>query len=131
MNTNHPPETNLALFAAGDAGPIQQWRIQRHVGACAECRETVAQYSALRCEIAESGATAEIEFVSLRTIRAGPRATLLAGRWLKAGAFLPTRAELVALRERVGNLERLASIAEVGAWLKHLAVLALPLAPRA
>ena len=33
-----------------------------------------------------------------------------------------TRAELAATRERIGNLERLASIAEVGAWLKHIEV---------
>jgi hypothetical protein len=32
------------------------------------------------------------------------------------------RAELAAMRDRVGNLERLASIVEVGAWLKHIDV---------
>ena len=80
MNTNHPPETNLALFAAGDAGPIQQWRIQRHVGACAECRETVAQYSALRCEIAESGAPEDVSWNKLAAeMRANIRLGLEAG----------------------------------------------------
>jgi predicted AlkP superfamily phosphohydrolase/phosphomutase len=37
-------------------------------------------------------------------------------------ALVDTRAELDAARERIGNLERLASIAEVGAWLKHIEV---------
>jgi predicted AlkP superfamily phosphohydrolase/phosphomutase len=37
-------------------------------------------------------------------------------------ALTETRAELVAAQARIGNLERLASIAEVGAWLKHIEV---------
>ena len=56
---------NTVLFASGDAGPIEQWRIERHVRACAECRETVAQYSALRSEITESGAPEDVSWNKL------------------------------------------------------------------
>jgi len=80
MNTNHPPETSLALYASGDAGPIEQWRIGRHVESCAECRETVAQYSALRSEITESGAPEDVSWNKLAAeMRANIRLGLEAG----------------------------------------------------
>jgi anti-sigma factor ChrR (cupin superfamily) len=80
MNINHPPETSLALFASGDAGPIEQWRIQRHVGACGECRESVAKYSALRSEITDAGAPADISWNKLAAeMRANIRLGLEAG----------------------------------------------------
>ena len=80
MNGYHPPETSLALFASGDAGPIEQWRMQRHVEACAECRETVAKYSALRSEIAEAGAPEDVSWNKLAAeMRANIRLGLEAG----------------------------------------------------
>jgi anti-sigma factor RsiW len=80
MNTNHPPETSLALYASGDAGPIEQWRMQRHVAACAECRETVAKYSALRSEITEADAAADVSWNKLAAeMRANIRLGLEAG----------------------------------------------------
>ncbi len=80
MNTNHPPETSLALFASGDAGPIEQWRLQRHVAGCAECRETVAKYSALRSEISGAGAPEDISWNRLAAeMRANIRLGLEAG----------------------------------------------------
>ena len=84
MNTNHPPEISLALFASGDAGPIEQWRIERHVRACAECRETVAQYSALRSEITESGAPEDVSWNKLAAeMRANIRLGLAAGECVR------------------------------------------------
>lgn len=46
-------------------------------------------------EITETSAAAEAEFVALRTAGAGPPASLLTGRRLKAGTVFPARAELV------------------------------------
>jgi anti-sigma factor RsiW len=80
MNTNHPPETSLALYASGDAGPIERWRIQRHVAACAECRETVANYSALRSDIADAGAPEDVSWNKMAAeMRANIRLGLEAG----------------------------------------------------
>ena len=80
MNTHHPPETSLALFASGDAGPIEQWRIERHVGACAQCRAIVANYAALRSEITGAGAPEDVSWNKLAAeMRANIRLGLEAG----------------------------------------------------
>ncbi len=44
----HPNEADLALFAGGDTGFIQRFTLKRHVRACNECREKVAQFEDLR-----------------------------------------------------------------------------------
>ncbi len=79
MNS-HPPEDSLALYASGDAGAMAQWRMRRHVSACAECRETVAKYSALRSEIAEGGVPEDVAWNKLAAeMRANIRLGLEAG----------------------------------------------------
>ena len=40
----HPKETDLALFAGGELGPIARWRIERHLHGCDWCRDTVADF---------------------------------------------------------------------------------------
>lgn len=37
----HPASTHLALFAGGDLGRWERWRIARHVARCTECRHEV------------------------------------------------------------------------------------------
>ena len=49
----HPRESDLALLAGGDAGPILRFSLERHLRHCAQCRETLEQYEELRAETAE------------------------------------------------------------------------------
>jgi hypothetical protein len=37
----HPLQTQIALFAGGDLGRWERWRISRHIANCAPCREEV------------------------------------------------------------------------------------------
>lgn len=45
---NHPAENDLALLAGGDAAWVRRIVLQRHVGACEDCRKKLAEYRALR-----------------------------------------------------------------------------------
>jgi hypothetical protein len=47
----HPRETDLALFAGGELGPLSRWRIERHLQACGECQEAVAGFFHLQSEL--------------------------------------------------------------------------------
>ncbi len=47
----HPKETDLALFAGGELGPLSRWRIERHIESCAECEALVADYFHLTEEL--------------------------------------------------------------------------------
>ena len=49
----HPKETDLALFAGGELGPIARWRIERHLHGCDWCRDTVADFFHLQGDMAE------------------------------------------------------------------------------
>jgi hypothetical protein len=49
----HPREQALALLAGGEAGPIRRFLLERHVNSCADCREKIAAYRALRDDVAE------------------------------------------------------------------------------
>ena len=37
----HPGEIELALFAGGDLGFVERWRVRRHVRGCGSCRSEV------------------------------------------------------------------------------------------
>ena len=37
----HPAEAQIALFAGGDLGRWERWRVARHLGLCAECQHEV------------------------------------------------------------------------------------------
>ncbi len=47
----HPKETDLALFAGGELGPLSRWRIERHIESCSECEALVADYFHLAEEL--------------------------------------------------------------------------------
>ena len=49
----HPKETDLALFAGGELGPLARWRIERHLQGCEWCRGTVADFFHLQGDLAE------------------------------------------------------------------------------
>lgn len=49
----HPGENDLALLAGGEASRIQRFRLERHVRACADCQDKVAEYRDLRAELTD------------------------------------------------------------------------------
>ena len=53
----HPGEADLALFAGGDLGFLDRWRVGRHLKGCATCRDGIEGFrsgtSALRNETSE------------------------------------------------------------------------------
>ena len=78
--TRHPSETSLALYAGGELRRFGKWRVERHLAGCADCRNAVCEFSALRAEVASAGALPDIEWDYLAAeIRANVRLGLEAG----------------------------------------------------
>jgi len=50
----HPSEAELALLASGDCNMMSRFFLNRHVRQCPECTETLADYVALREDLAEA-----------------------------------------------------------------------------
>jgi hypothetical protein len=91
----HPGENDLALFAGGDAGRIQHFLLDRHVRACAECREKMAVYRGLRTELAEL----ELPDVNWNFLAADMRANIRLG--LEAGACVNSSRSAKRLNPRL------------------------------
>jgi hypothetical protein len=119
----HPGEATLALYAGQDLGPIARWRTERHLAGCAQCREEVAEFSALREGVGELN---ELPDISWNRLAAEMKANIHVG--LAAG-------ECVRESRRTGqwNLSGMraavacASIAillAAGLWLERPAPLA-------
>ena len=51
----HPKETDLALFAGGELGPLARWRIERHLQSCEACQTDVADFFHLQSDLEELG----------------------------------------------------------------------------
>ncbi len=51
----HPRERDLALFAGGELGPVARWRIEGHLNACDDCRQTVSEFFELRSRVMDLG----------------------------------------------------------------------------
>ena len=49
----HPGETDLALFAGGELGPLSRWRIEKHLQSCETCRTAVADFFHLQGDLEE------------------------------------------------------------------------------
>jgi len=47
----HPAEAQIALFAGKDLGPWERWRLARHIGRCAECRQNVQAFRDNRLQL--------------------------------------------------------------------------------
>ena len=47
----HPAETDMALFAGGEAGLPLRWRIEKHLYHCDSCREAVADFFHLQSDL--------------------------------------------------------------------------------
>lgn len=69
---NHPKETDLALFAGGELGPLARWRIERHIETCKECEETVADFFHLADELSPLAEVPDLDWAAMqRNIEAG------------------------------------------------------------
>ena len=51
----HPEETDLALFAGGELGPLARWRIEGHLNGCAPCRQAVGEFFEQRSRVMDLG----------------------------------------------------------------------------
>lgn len=78
--TRHPGEGDLALLAGGETGRAQRFWLDRHVRDCADCQARVAEYRALRSELADS----ELPDVNWNFLAADMHANIRLG--LEAGA---------------------------------------------
>ena len=76
----HPSELDLALFAGGELGRWKQWRVERHLAGCDECRRDISDFSALRVE---SAALAGLPEISWDRLAADMKANIRLG--LEAG----------------------------------------------
>jgi hypothetical protein len=52
----HPPETILALFAGGELGLWDRWRVRRHLAVCSSCRRELKNMESVRCWLREASA---------------------------------------------------------------------------
>jgi hypothetical protein len=52
-NDRHPAESDIALFAGGDCGRWQTFRLKRHLANCDDCRDALACYSDLRLAVSD------------------------------------------------------------------------------
>ena len=62
---SHPKETDLALFAGGELGPLARWRIERHLQQCDGCQEAVADFFHLQSEVSELAQTPVVDWNAL------------------------------------------------------------------
>ncbi len=59
---HHPRETDLALFAGGELGPLSRWRIERHIEGCEQCEQVTADFFRLPDQISELGELPEVDW---------------------------------------------------------------------
>ncbi len=62
---HHPKETDLALFAGGEAGPFARWRIERHLETCTECERAVSEFFHLTDELRPLAETPEADWAAM------------------------------------------------------------------
>jgi hypothetical protein len=79
----HPAEKEVALLAGGEVGRIRSFLLDRHVSACPDCQQKLAQYRELRSDVAEL----DLPNVNWNFLAADMRANIRLG--LEAGACIP------------------------------------------
>jgi len=76
----HPRESDLALYSGGDLGWPAAWKVKLHLRRCAACRAMLAQFCALRGELAASHEIPEADWSRLAAeMQANIRLGLAAG----------------------------------------------------
>jgi hypothetical protein len=82
----HPTQATLALLAGGDLGFFARLGVQRHVERCAECRDEVAAFEAVRDAVPELRDIPEIPWQHLSAeMTANIRLGLAAGECVRQG----------------------------------------------
>jgi hypothetical protein len=61
----HPKETDLALFAGGELGPLARWRIEQHLQQCNGCQDAVADFFHLQSEVSALAETPAVDWKAL------------------------------------------------------------------
>lgn len=61
----HPRETDLALFAGGELGPVARWRIEGHLNSCDHCRQAVGEFFELRSSVMDLGELPPLDWNAL------------------------------------------------------------------
>ncbi len=94
----HPNETQLALFAGGDLGIWDRWRVRRHVSACSDCANVVRalqqaskQVSELAAELPENLNWNQLAEEMTGNIRVGLAAGEAIARFDKPSLVRPRR----------------------------------------
>ena len=62
---NHPRETDLALFAGGELGPLARWRIERHLDKCAGCQADVSDFFHLQSDLSDLAELPAVDWQAL------------------------------------------------------------------
>jgi hypothetical protein len=92
----HPKQATLALQAGGDLGAFARWRTERHLAACAQCRDEVAEFDAMRRNMADLLEMPELPWTRIaEEMRANIRLGLAAGecvRPVEKAGWMPRRA---------------------------------------
>ena len=60
----HPGESQLALFAGGELGPLGRWRIEGHLNGCAACRQTVSEFFEVRSQVMDLGDLPHVDWAA-------------------------------------------------------------------
>jgi len=111
---HHPPIDELALFAGGDCGVFEKWRISRHVSACRDCRSEIEAFRAAEATLREK--TAEWP-AGLRWDRLAEEMTANIRLGVEAGECVaPIRTPPMRLDWRAALTFAGVSIVLVGAW---------------
>jgi len=101
---NHPKQTDLALFAGGESGPLSRWRIERHIESCAECEAAVSDYFHLADELQPLADLPEVNWDAM---------ALGIERRLASEASAEERRPLVPAMAWVGSLAAVAVISGI------------------
>ena len=114
----HPGEENLALFAGGDLGAMDRWRIARHVHRCERCQDEVTRFGSARSAAAQLDELPDIAWTGLA---AEMSANIRLG--LAAGALVVARPKpshrLVFHRRALVATGCMAALLVAGAWLQY------------
>ena len=62
---HHPRETDLALFAGGELGPLARWRIERHLDKCAGCQSDVSDFFHLQSDLSDLAELPAVDWQAL------------------------------------------------------------------
>jgi anti-sigma factor RsiW len=91
----HPKQATLALHAGGDLGAFARWRTERHLASCIRCRDEVAEFDAMRRNMADLLEMPEVPWTRIaEEMRANIRLGLEAGecvRPVQKAGWIPRR----------------------------------------